>query len=90
MNYKQRFGKLPSKEAIRAYDVTRDLIQRLTVKESLSAAVAIGETEQVENRFHYVPESNGSFVNKGLYLLQHQSYEIIEIKEWGDSTLSSY
>ncbi|MDA7711002.1 LysM peptidoglycan-binding domain-containing protein [Flavobacteriaceae bacterium] len=90
VNYKQRFGKLPSKEAIRAYDVTRDLIQRLTVKESLSAAVAIGETEQVENRFHYVPESNGSFVNKGLYLLQHQSYEIIEIKEWGDSTLSSY
>ena len=78
--YQKRFGDFPSKEAFRAYDITLDIILRLAYKEEIYLP-SIGETDYLENRFFYEKAPQAGFHNMGYYLLQHQGYDIIEIKK---------
>ncbi len=78
--YQKRFGDYPSKEAFRAYDLTLDIILRLAYKEAVFIP-SIGETDYVENRFYYEKTPQAGYQNIGYYLLQHQGYDIIEIKK---------
>lgn len=78
--YQKRFGDFPSKEAFRAYDITLDIILRLAYKEKIYMP-AIGETDYLENRFFYEKAPQAGYQNVGFYLLQHQGYDIIEIKK---------
>ena len=78
-SFQERFGDYPTKEAYRAYDVTLDVILRLAYANSLYLPI-LGETEYLENRFFYEKEEEG-YINTGYYLLQHQDYEIVEIKK---------
>ena len=74
------FGNFPKREALRGYDVTMDLILRWAHKKEL-ASDSLGETEYIESRFDYSPNSSGGYVNRGFYLLQHKGYEVFEIKK---------
>ena len=78
--FQKRFGDFPTREAIRAYDLTLDILLRLAVKESLYIP-SLGETDYLENRFQYEAHPEGGHTNRGIYLLQHQGYEIVEIKK---------
>ena len=78
--YQKRFGDFPSKEAFRAYDITLDIILRLAYREEIYIP-AIGETDYLENRFFYEKAPQAGYQNVGFYLLQHQGYDIIEIKK---------
>ena len=78
--YQKRFGDFPSKEAFRAYDITLDIILRLAYKEEIFLP-SIGETDYLENRFFYEKATQAGYQNVGFYLLQHQGYDIIEIKK---------
>ena len=78
--YQKRFGDFPSKEAFRAYDITLDIILRLAYKEEIYLPT-IGETDYLENRFYYEKAPQAGYQNVGFYLLQHQGYDIIEIKK---------
>ena len=78
--YQKRFGDFPSKEAFRAYDITLDIILRLAYKEEIYLP-SIGETDYLENRFFYEKAPQAGYQNIGFYLLQHQGYDIIEIKK---------
>ena len=75
------FGKPPNKVAIRGYDVVLDAILRTAVAKNLLKSLDLGETQYQSNRFLYRENENESLINTGLYILQHQGYEIIEIKE---------
>ena len=79
--YITAFGKSPNKEALRAYDVVLDAVLRTAYAEELQQSLEVGETEYQSNRFYYLENENESFLNQALYILQHQGYEIIEIKE---------
>lgn len=78
--FQKRFGDFPSKEAFRAFDVTLDVILRLAYKEKI-ALPSIGETDYLENRFFYEKAPLAGYQNVGFYLLQHQGYDIVEIKK---------
>ena len=78
--YQKRFGDFPSKEAFRAYDITLDIILRLAYKEEIYLP-SIGETDYLENRFFCEKASQAGYQNVGFYLLQHQGYDIVEIKK---------
>ena len=78
--YVSSFGDLPKREAIRGYDVTLDAILRFSHQKRLSSD-SLGETEYIESRFDYVPNSNTGFENRAFYLLEHSDYEILEIKK---------
>lgn len=78
--YVKAFGDLPKREAIRGYDVTLDIILRLTHQKQLSSD-SLGETEYIESRFDYVPNSDTGYQNRAFYLLEHKGYEVFEIKK---------
>ena len=75
------YGQPPSKEAIRGYDVVLDAILRMAVAKELPESLSLGETEYFSNRFLYGKEQNDAYSNKALFILQHEGYEIFEIKE---------
>ncbi|MDG2235480.1 MAG: LysM peptidoglycan-binding domain-containing protein [Flavobacteriaceae bacterium] len=79
--YVNRFGKPPNKEAVRGYDITLDAVLRIAVSKNLKNSLDLGETQYESSRFLYRENSNESFINQGKYILQHDGYEIIEIKE---------
>ena len=80
--YIKFFGKPPNREAIRAYDLTLDLVLRIIYKGKLNnSSENIGETEYQENRFWYKKTQKKGFVNTAFYLLQHKEYDIYEIKK---------
>jgi hypothetical protein len=61
--------------------VVLDAVLRTAYAEELQQSLEVGETEYQSNRFSYRENENESFLNQALYILQHQGYEIIEIKE---------
>lgn len=71
----------PNKEAIRGYDVVLDAVLRIAVSKDLIKSLDLGETQYQSNRFLYMKNKNNSFLNNALYILEHQGYEIFEIKE---------
>ena len=81
-DYIDRFGKPPSKEATRAYDVTLDVLLRIAYSGSLKKSLQIGETFYNQNCFSYTLDQNNSYVNEAVLILQHEGYEVKEIKEW--------
>jgi hypothetical protein len=58
-----------------------DLILRIAVAKDLERSLELGETQYRSNRFLYQPQTNGSYSNAALFLLQHRGYEIFELKE---------
>ena len=82
LDFIDRFGKPPSKEATRAYDVTLDVLLRVAYSGSLKKSLEIGETFYNQNCFSYTLDQNNSYVNEAVLILQHEGYEVKEIKEW--------
>ena len=80
-NYVNDYGKPPTKEALRGYDLTLDAILRTAVAKDLRESLELGETEYSSNRFLYRKDINESFSNDAIFILQHKGYEILEIKE---------
>ena len=80
-NYINNYGKPPTKEALRGYDVTLDAILRTAVAKDLRESLELGETEYSSNRFLYHKNFNESFSNEAFFILQHKGYKILEIKE---------
>jgi hypothetical protein len=78
--FQARFGDYPGKDSFRAYDVTLDTLLRLGYQNSILID-GLGETDYLENRFLYEPNHSQGYQNIAFYLLQHQGYEIIEIKK---------
>lgn len=78
--YIKSFGKPPNRTAIRAYDLTMDLVLRFAFTGDLEKIDSLGETDYEENRFLY-RRKNNSFSNTGYYLLQHRELDIIELKK---------
>lgn len=69
--YKSKYGIVPNKYTVRAYDLTLDVLLRLGAMTSLEESVQENiVTEYVENKFLYRPKLNGGFSNSAIYILQ--------------------
>lgn len=81
--YKTTYGVKPSKYAVRGFDLTLDLILRLanSDKNLLTYLESTYETEYTENKFAYVKDAFGGFVNQTAYMVQYQNLEIITIED---------
>lgn len=69
-NYKTKNNIYPSRYATRGYDVTMDVILRMFQKDGFLASMN-SNSQQIENKFIYVTNSNGVIRNTGVYLLQY-------------------
>jgi len=72
------FGKLPNKIAIRAYEITLDLILRTSYRRKLIKSIDLPETKYYQNRFKYQTFENG-FINNSVLLIQHDDLDVYEI-----------
>ncbi|MEX2350424.1 MAG: LysM peptidoglycan-binding domain-containing protein [Flavobacteriaceae bacterium] len=71
--YEVKYGIIPNRFAVRGFDVTYDALLRLAYSDNiLQANERIeGETSYVENKFHYVKNSDGGFYNTSTYILKY-------------------
>ncbi|MEM1001283.1 MAG: LysM peptidoglycan-binding domain-containing protein [Bacteroidota bacterium] len=79
--YKNEYGVYPSKYAIRGFDLTLDVLLRLASsnRNLINALYSETETEYTENKFNYIKDSFGGFVNQTAYIVQYQDLEIIQL-----------
>ena len=77
--YKKKYGKLPSRYALRGYDLTMDVLLRQAVSTTFETATkTIGETTYLENKFNYYRSATGGYVNKAMYILRYTPELTIE------------
>ncbi len=70
--YKNKYGTLPTRYAVRGYDITYDILLRLASADDLyHAATFEGTTEYIENKFNYAKKSMGGYYNKAAYLIKY-------------------
>lgn len=79
--FSARYGIVPTREAIRGYELLLDLSLRTAIRKNLIDGFALGETMYYQNKFMFSEQSSGGFQNTGIFLLQHKGYETVEITE---------
>lgn len=68
--YTEVYGYKPNRFAIRGYDLTKDVIERMFLSDDRAANIFNKQTQYVANKFAYVVE-NGGVYNKAVYILYY-------------------
>jgi len=83
--YEKKYNALPSKYAVRGFDITMDILLRLAYKKNLFYGTnLISETEYIENKFNYNKQFLGGYVNTATYIACYDNLEIKLVKEEDD------
>lgn len=78
--FESTYGTVPTRDAIRGYELMTDLLLRTAIREELIDGFELGETQYLQNKFLFQEQANG-FRNTAVYLLQHKGYETIELND---------
>jgi LysM repeat protein len=78
--FKNRFGKVPNRTAVKGFDVMIDVALRIAVSRTLFKGASLGVGEQLQHRYDYKPIPTGGYENIATYTIQHQGFETIEVK----------
>ena len=79
--YLIKFGTYPNKYAIRGFDLTMDILLRLSKFGTLFESPSDIQTSYVGNKFKYTLQSNGGYKNESCFILKHQDLEIIKVQD---------
>jgi hypothetical protein len=80
VSYKNKYGVLPNKYAIRGFDVTYDIILRLASSDdAYDGAKRNLVTEYIENKFNYKKKILSGYHNTALYIVKYNSDLQIEV-----------
>lgn len=81
ISYKNKYGVLPNKYAVRGFDITYDVLLRLASNEDIYKALeADFETEYIENKFRYSKKFMSGYVNNAFYIIKYKEdlqFEVI-------------
>ncbi|HPE82853.1 MAG: LysM peptidoglycan-binding domain-containing protein [Aequorivita sp.] len=82
ISYKNKYGVLPNRYAIRGFDVTYDVLLRLaSEKDIYDAILPESETVYIENKFRYEKSNTKGYCNKAAYILKYNDelkFEVVE------------
>lgn len=82
ISYKNKYGVLPNRYAIRGFDVTYDVLLRLASDNDIYDAVyPENETVYIENKFRYEKSGSRGYCNEAAYILKYNNelkFEIVE------------
>lgn len=79
-SYKNKYGVLPNKYAVRGFDVTYDIILRLASADDVYDATNNEYvTEYIENKFHYTKKLFSGYQNNAFYIVKYDKDLQIEI-----------
>lgn len=80
--YKDTYGVMPNKYAVRGFDLTLDVLLRLASSDNLyEASKEIIETAYLENKFKYNKQLFGGYFNEAVYIVKYDNLNIIEAKQ---------
>jgi LysM repeat protein len=72
-NFKKKNRVLPNQFATRGFDVTFDVLLRLSQEKSFIDTFQELASEQVESEFNYVQNPDGGYMNKGVHILYYDT-----------------
>ena len=75
------YNYFPSKYSIRAYDITYDLLLRISNGDLNDENIFEIESQYFENKFRYKRSSSGSIDNTANYLIKHEDLKIEEMTD---------
>ena len=75
----QEFGTFPNKYAIRGFDITMDILLRLSKYGTLYSETSGFQTTYLENKFQYVLQPYGGYKNEAGYILKYENLQIIKV-----------
>ena len=82
VSYKNKYGVLPNRFAVRGFDVTYDVLLRLAAEGNVfDASDNDFETEYIENKFRYQKKMFSGYKNNALYILKYNKdlrFEVVE------------
>ncbi|MEZ4859003.1 MAG: LysM peptidoglycan-binding domain-containing protein [Flavobacteriaceae bacterium] len=80
VSYKNKYGVLPNRYAVRGFDLTYDVLLRLgtsnTIYDSIDSET---ETEYIENKFRYDKKLFSGYTNQACYILKYGEGLTIEV-----------
>ena len=77
--YKKKYGITPNKYAVRGFDLTMDVLLRLSSSENLFESAKLeSETEYTENKFLYKKKMFGGYYNNAAYIIKYNDLKIVE------------
>ena len=81
-SYKVKYGAEPNRYATRGFDLTFDLLLRLSTQDDLfDASSSDIETEYIENKFRYSKKLFGGYINEASYIMKYEDLKLIEVKQ---------
>lgn len=82
VSYKNKYGVLPNKFAVRGFDVTYDVLLRLASEEDVYKASSTDfETEYIENKFRYEKKQFSGYENTAVYVLKYTDQLQFEVQK---------
>ncbi|QQX75643.1 MULTISPECIES: LysM peptidoglycan-binding domain-containing protein [Aequorivita] len=82
ISYKNKYGVLPNRYAIRGFDVTYDVLLRLaSEKDIYDAILPESETVYIENKFRYEKSKTEGYCNEAAYILKYNDelkFDVVE------------
>lgn len=79
--YLIKFGTFPNKYAIRGFDLTMDLLLRLSKFGTLYERATDIQTSYIGNKFKYTLQPNGGYKNEAGFILKYDDLEIIKVQD---------
>ena len=79
--YLNKFGTFPNKYAIRGFDLTMDLLLRLSKFGTLYESASDIQTSYIGNKFKYTLQPNGGYKNEAGFILKYDDLEIIKVQD---------
>ncbi len=81
-SYKNKYGVLPNRYAIRGFDVTYDILLRLASEKNIyDAILPEKETAYIENKFRYQQSDSEGYCNEAAYILKYNEelkFEVVQ------------
>ena len=82
ISYKNKYGVLPNRFAVRGFDLTYDVILRLASSEDIfTASKQEFETQYIENKFSYSKSLLSGYQNNAFYIIKYQEnlqFQVLE------------
>jgi len=82
VSYKNKYGVLPNRFAVRGFDVTYDVLLRLAIADDVyDANDSNVETEYIENKFRYTKKMFSGYQNNALYIIKYNAdlqFEVVQ------------
>jgi LysM repeat protein len=69
--FRKKNKVLPNLFATRGFDITFDVLMRLSQDKTFEETINDSATEQVENKFSYIAQPKGGYINKGVHILYY-------------------